>query len=195
MSPRKSKTVVADGPPAPAASNEKTGSAEVVIRDAIKTMSGFKDEDALAKAIPESTAEGNPEKKRKRRTKAEMEAAKGSSLSPEIENDARYKKAVTNMSAFGGAKTVRSAFAVTGAPLQADENEEVEDYFYVISKRYSLDASRSGIFLSVYAILLMLRLICTRLLGTTSASLWSQFEGMFKKETTEPETAEAVAKE
>lgn len=159
---------------------EGMSGAGVEIRDAILNMSGFENEASLAAAIPDSTATSAAEKpKRTRRTKAEMEAAKGGATpNPDME-DKRYRDAVTNMSAFGGAKTVRAAFQTTGKPLDAGEDKEVDDYFYVISKRYGLDASKSGLFLSLYAILLILRLIVTRLMNTTSTNLWSQFAGMF----------------
>jgi hypothetical protein len=173
----------------PAPPPEPLTGAGVEIRDAIKNMSGFENEEQLAAVIPESTATtlAGAETKRKRRTKAEMEAAKGGSIPSELENDPRYKKAVNNMSAFGGAKTVKAAFAVTGKPLDEQETSEVDDYFYVISRKFGLDATKSGLFLSIYAVFLMLRLIVTRMMGVTSINLWSQFSGLFGGQS-EPES-------
>lgn len=161
--------------------------ANVEVRPAVLNMSGFKDETELAAVIPDSTAiaaadESKP--RRKRRTKAEMEAAKGEQSSLAAD-DPRYRDAVNRMSAFGGAATIRTAFAATGKPLDKQEETEVDDYFYVISRKYSLDASQSGIFLSIYAVLLMLRLVATRMMGSTSANLFQQFEGLFKRNETE----------
>ena len=180
----------------PGSKNKKTvqpasapaSTANVEIRDQIKNMSGFPNEEALSAVIPESTAtslgtsEDKPRRKYTKRTPV--------ATSEDVETDQRYKDAVARMSSFGGAEAVRTAFNVTGKPLDEKENGEIDDYFYVISKKYSLDATKSGLFLSLYAVLLLLRLIVTRILGVTSINLFEQFQGLFSNEKEKPEGKE-----
>lgn len=169
------------------------------VRDAIKKMSGFSNEAELSEAIPESTAVNTEAEvpRRKRRTKAEMAASRGETPDSSLETDERYRLATQRMAAFGGAKTIKTAFAATGKPLDVAEDSDVDDYFYVISRKYGLDASKSGIFLAIYAILLMLRLVIVRLMNVNTFDLWSSFEGIFsgKKDVEKEEDPEETETE
>lgn len=149
---------------------------ENATRPEIARMSGHTSLDDLAAAIPGDTTTGAPaDDKPKRGRKPKAEAPEVNPLMA----DKRYSEAVANMSSFGGAKTVKTAFHMTGKPLEDDEEKEVNDLFYVISKKYTLDPANSGIFLSIYSVLMLLRFIGVRFMGTTSNNMWEQFSGIF----------------
>jgi len=172
------------------AKEEKIINTETETRPAIAQMSGYDSPESLEKSLPESTAKnlfGEDSaapivKKRGRKP--------GKKIQPvTMENgDERYNAAVARMSGFGGAQVIKTGFSVTGKPLDDSETTDVDDVFYVLSKNYGLDPSKSAIFMSIYTILLLARMIAVRMMGTTSIDMWSKFDGMFdkkKKETLE----------
>jgi hypothetical protein len=119
------------------------------------------DEESFSESLPESTATMETDKpKRKRRTRAEIDAANGE-LDP-LMSDARYKQAVGNMAGFGGARVIKTLAKLTGKPLDAEEEQDVDDLFYVIAKRSKLDPGASWTVLIIYAVFLVLRLIGVR---------------------------------
>ena len=167
--------------------NEAIGDIET--RPAIAQMSGYDSPESLEKALPESTAKnlfGEGEepapvpsgKKRGRKLKSK------NAVVPIESEDQRYNAAVARMSGFGGAQVIKTGFTVTGRPLDDSEVTDVDDVFYVLSKNYGLDPSKSAIFMSIYVVLLLGRMIAVRMMGTTSVDMWSKFDGMFaaKKE-------------
>lgn len=149
-------------------------------RPAIAQMSGFSDMTALRSAVPDSTMTATPDgKTRKTRIKKDEPV-----IDPNM-TDARYKTAVERMAAFGGSRTVQTAFAVTGKPLDESEKTELDDLTYVASKKYSLDPTSSPLFMGIYTLILLARMIAVRVMGTTSANMWEQFEGLFKSKEAE----------
>ena len=164
-------------------------STETETRPAIAQMSGYDSIESLGNSLPESTAknlfgeDGTAPIAKKRGRKP------GQKSKPVIvaSEDERYNSAVARMSGFGGAQVIKTGFSVTGKPLDDSETTDVDDVFYVLSKNYGLDPSKSAIFMSIYTILLLARMIAVRMMGTTSVDMWSKFDGMFsqKKEARE----------
>ena len=64
--------------------------------------------------------------------------------------DPRYKSAVADMTAFGGARFIKTGFRVAGGimedkeiPLKMDEERRFDDFFYVVSKKSGFDPTRA----------------------------------------------------
>jgi hypothetical protein len=173
---------------------EESTSAETTmpapIREQIKTMSGFSNLEELRSELPETTAAPAEEvrTRRRRRTKAEMEAARGGSENME---DKRYADACANMAAFGGARGIKNVFktaaVVTGKPeieLNKDEAKVWDDFFYVVSKKSNLDVGKTW-YLVTFGILTLMEHVLVRVWQfnqeTFTASLFDFF-GFGKKE-------------
>lgn len=132
------------------------------VREPIRDMLAPGSEESFIESLPSDTSTpaalpGAEEvKTRKPRTpKAPVD-------SDDPMNDARYKKAIGNMSGLGGARIIKVGFQATGKPLQPEESDEVDDLFYVIGKRSKLDPGSSWVILGVYAFFFLCRLIVMR---------------------------------
>ena len=163
-----------------------------LIREPIKQMTGYESAEAMADALPTNTmqppegaAPGEPSK-RKRRTKAEMEAARGKvaysepSLDP-LMDDPRYREAIEEMRTAGLSTTVKTGF--DGAALvtkdddwklEKDEFRKVDNFSYVLSKKYPiLDPSNHWITMALYFFALLGSLIFKRM-AKMNAESWSE---------------------
>lgn len=167
----------------------RTTTAVAETREQIKNMTGFTSEEEMAKAMPDVTAAleatAQPEKKKRGRPKG---SSNNVNNDDPLAGDKRYQDAVGRMASFGASKTIESAFTATGAPLDEEEKQRVEDLSYVAAKQYNLDPTRSPIFMMIYTILLIAQLILVRVAGTTTNDIWKQFSGIFSKKEGEEET-------
>lgn len=155
-------------------------------REAIKNMSGHQSFEELGKVVPEQTAlpgmdTGEAPKKRGRKPGSTNKPKTPTAEIDPLLSDKRYQQAVERMAAFGSSQAIETAFKVTGAPLEAEEKERVNDLTYVASKRYNLDPSRSPVLMAIYTIILLAQLVLVRVAGTTSGEMWKQFQGLFGK--------------
>jgi len=158
------------------------------VREQVKQMSGFASIEELRAAVPESTATPVEPKTRKPRTPRVEET-------DPLMNDPKYRQAIGNMTAFGGKKAVTGSFAVAASALKDERlrlNEEEEqtwdEFFYVVSKRSTLDPS-SPWFLVAYAIVMLLMQVGTRMWERSGYSgLFAMFDKMTpkKKENARP---------
>lgn len=118
------------------------------VREQVKTMSGFNSEEEMLSSLPESTITALPTDeapRRRRRTKAEMEALRageGSAPDPLL-SDRRYQRAVGKGTFYGAPRIVKSGFSLAATIAKQDkirlddaETEDVEDFFYAVSKRH-----------------------------------------------------------
>lgn len=166
-----------------------SASPQVKINNAITQLSGFSSDSDLEASLSQDTNaessndEKKPKQRRKRRTKDEMALARGDNAG----SDERYEQAVQRMNAFGGARTAKAAFVATGRPLDEGEQLEMDDLFYVASKKWGLDPSGSPWLMSLYALLLFARLVVVRAMDTSSTNIWSQFSGLFDGKKDKPD--------
>lgn len=143
------------------------GGGQGEVRGPIKDMLAGGSEDDFKDSLPEQTssedAGGSPEEqapRRKRRSKAEIAAAKGEG--PQAPVDKRLERAKAKASGLGGAALVKSGFQISGKPLDDTEAEDVDDQFYLIAQKAGIDPSGSWLFVALYTLALLARLILSR---------------------------------
>lgn len=177
-------------------------SASEPVRPEVKRMSGFGSKEEMAASLRENTNEQTEELKprRTRRTKAEMQAARGETPIDPNMADPRYRQAIGKMNAFGGPKLISGAFSAVGVatgdktiPLNPEEKTDVDDYFYVLSKRYNvLDPTRHWITMALYFFGMLGTFIFSRILASKSHSLAKQITSWFTGEETGEQKHEAT---
>ena len=163
------------------------------VRGPIKDMLAGGSEADFKDSLPEQTssedAGGSPEEmrpRRKRRTKEELAREKAGT--PAAPVDARLERAKAKASGLGAAKLVESGFAMTSKPLDDTEKEDVEDQFYLITTKAGIDPSGSWLFLILYTVALLGRLILSRTeLGEQVKALVKEFFEKKKEEEAPPE--------
>jgi hypothetical protein len=148
------------------------------VREQVKQMSGHQTEEEMAATLPVNTMTLEetgtaPVARRKRRTKEEMARARGelpaSSPDPNM-SDPKYVKALKDMQAFGGASIIKGGFDVAAIAthdpamkLQEPEEERLDGYFYVMSKKYNvLDPTNHWFTMALYFFGLLGSFIFTR---------------------------------
>jgi hypothetical protein len=135
------------------------------VREPIKDMLAPGSEDDFKESLPEQTVSEDPSSpeetkvRKKRRSKEEMAAARGESAAPV---DKRLERAKSKASGLGGAALVESGFKIAGKPLDDEEKQDVEDQFYLIAVKSGIDPSGSWLFVALYTIALLARLILSR---------------------------------
>jgi hypothetical protein len=181
------------------------------VRPQIKQMTGFETAEEMRAALPENTSLGSPPMdgytpapKRSRRSKEEMAAARAAAgLDVDDPNmlDPRYKKAVENMRSGGLTTAVQAGFktyaVVSKEPsweLQPDEDQKVDDFSYVLSKKYGvLDPTKHWIGMAFYFVALMGTLIFKRAAKLNAESWMKKLHGFFSS--TEDETEKPEQKQ
>ena len=163
------------------------------IREPIKQMTGFSTEKEMSDALPTSTMT-NPDgeaPKRTRRTKAEIAAARGGapgqSEDDVLMQDPKYRKAVEKMRSMGISTTVKSGFNTAALAtddkeweLNDDEVSDVDDFSYVVSKKYPLmDPTRHWIGMAIYFFALLGTLIFKRAAKSKADSWMKKLHSWF----------------
>jgi len=145
------------------------------VRSQIQQMSGYATAEALADAMPDSTVSGDPDKpRRKRRTKEEMAASRGQTSSNATPNDLlsdlRYQKAIERARGMGIPGAVKGGFKVAAVALKdetinitPDEETNLDDSFYILSRRLNFDPANSIYFVVLYPIIIIMQMILVRL--------------------------------
>lgn len=171
------------------------------VREPIKQMTGFSTEGAMAASLPEDTMTNQgdttepPPARRKRRSKAEMEAfragqpSKPPSFDPNMD-DPRYRRAVEKMRAGSGTAVIKGGFkgvalglAQPEIALEPEEELDVEDFFYVMSKRSEwLDPTKSGWTMAIYFFGLLGTLIFKRVAHSQADEWTNSFKRWFGME-------------
>jgi hypothetical protein len=160
------------------------GPAPDAVRTQVKTMTGFGSEAEMAASLPENTITGGegPELtptgriKRKLGPRASTIAARGVQEDPLLQ-DRRYVRAVGKATFFGAPKAVKGAFSVAATiaeqpaiALDEEETEDVDDFFYALSKRRTLGDP----FATWYGSLLYFLAMLGTLIGTRFANAKGQ---------------------
>lgn len=131
-------------------------------RPQITQMLAPEDEKSFEDSLPQSTATMEDKKPRqKRRTKEEMAASRGEVISPGPV-DKRLERAKAKFASLGAGSSIKATFKGFDKPLTDDESEDVDDFFYLMSSKGSLDPSQSWIVLIGCACMLILRLFAVR---------------------------------
>lgn len=165
-------------PPTTAAPNTEP------VRPQIKQMTGFKSAEEMAASLPTDTMTSAPEERpRKYTRKPKQEEAPRDPLL----DDPRYKKAIASMQGFGGPKIVKGGFSAvalaTSEPaiaLNGEEGEQLDDFFYVLGKRYqALDPSGHWFTMLLYFLSMLGTFIFTRVMSSKGNSLQKQLAQWF----------------
>lgn len=80
----------------------------------------------------------------------------------ELENDPLLARARRKFGALGGSAAFKKFFSMIEKPLDSQEEEDVDDYFYLLSKKAAIDPSESWIAMILCAAILVFRLVGTR---------------------------------
>lgn len=121
--------------------------------------------------LPDSTANPLPTEpqKRKRRTRAELEAAgfypKLGTAPASVEvTDPKLEKIKRKFAAMGGGQMVKAGFSrlTPDKPLNDSEAEDVDDYFYMVAAKGGIDPSKNWYMMFLTLFCLLLRLVLTR---------------------------------
>jgi len=138
------------------------GGESTTINQPIKDMLASGDDKSFLESLPEqtSTEESDEHKPRKkRRSKEEMAAARGESPAPVV--DKRLVRAQGKCAGLGLSSMASAGFTMAGKPLNAEEDEDLGDQFYLISNKVGGNAD-SWLFIIIYTIALLARLIMVR---------------------------------
>lgn len=151
------------------------------VREPIKQMSGFATAEEMEASLPANTMtppQGEEKPRRGRRTKAEIEAARGGQvpIADPLLNDPEYKKAIADMQAFGGSGMVNGGFSLAAKishddtmALSSEEKKRFDGFFYVMSKKYTaLDPSGHWFTMLMYFAALLVSSIGTRFVAKKS---------------------------
>lgn len=120
-------------------------------------------------SFPDSTA--NPQlplpEKRKRRTRAEMEAARANgevTSGPATKEDERLEKCKRKFAAMGGGRMVKAGVGrlTPEKPLDKQEQEDVDDYFYMVAAKGGIDPMKNWFTMWLTLFCLLLQLVLSR---------------------------------
>lgn len=113
---------------------------------------------------PEVERPINPETGKPRRSTfgRKMGPRKPKSETSQI-SDPQLERAKRKFSSLGGGRAVKKFFDLIDKPLETDEVEDVDDYFYLLSKKANLDPSESWLMMLFCFIILLSALASARL--------------------------------
>jgi hypothetical protein len=166
-----------DGPsavPGPIKEMFGGGQSDADFKDSLPTQTSAPDEFRL---------EPPPDKPKRKYSKKD----KGSGA--EVTDDPRLERAKAKCSGLGGAALIESGFMAAQKPLDDKEQEDLEDQFYLISIKAGLDPMGSWVFLIVYTVVLLSRLVLVRTELGEEVREWMR-EAFERKE--KPEGQQAV---
>lgn len=176
---------------APSVSSPSTSKAPAPVREQIKNLAGMSKEE-LAKSVPETTAGTIDDKPKRGRKPSEP-------IDP-LMQDERYRKAIGNMTAFGGKRVIKSGFqaaALVAADkdiaLSQEEEENWDDYFYVVAKKSNIDPARPWI-LAITGVMMLFEQIIVRLFKNGTNDFTKQigeFFGFLEKEAPKEEVKQS----
>lgn len=138
------------------------------IRPQVSDMLAPGSEEDFMESLPDSTA--NPEDvtptgRKKRRDAGQPKGPRKPKATPiqgEIVVDEKLERAKKKYASLGGGTAIKSLFVMLDKPLDRGEEEDIDDYFYLLSKKAQLDPSESWIVMFFCALILLGRLLGTR---------------------------------
>jgi len=140
--------------------------ADKVVRDEIKNLSGFNSDEQLESWLPESTVREAP--------LPDMTSAAQTEYTPtgrikkprkkkdETEIDKRKERFKERATGLGGKSIIVTGFEMTDKPLDTDEDEELGDFFYVLSQKANIDPSENWILMGLYFVFMLARFTISR---------------------------------
>lgn len=149
---------------------------EDAVRSQIKGMSGFSSDESFEDALPDSTIEdagAAEELTPTGRKKRKLGPRKPKLVSSEEITDPIIKRFNERANSLGGSELVTTAFKFTGKPLEVEEKDELNDFFYVLSKKGGFDVQSSWFLMGLYCVFMLVRFFIIR------TDLGKQLEGIF----------------
>jgi hypothetical protein len=145
------------------------------VRPQIKGMSGFSSDESFEDALPDSTIEdaGAEELTPTGRKKRKLGPRKSKLISSDEIVDPIVKRFNERANSLGGSELVTTAFKFTGKPLETEEKDELNDFFYVLSKKGGFDVQSSWFLMGLYCVFMLVRFFIIR------TDLGKQLEGIF----------------
>lgn len=189
--------------PLPSVTAQPDASAEPV-RPQIQQMTGHANSEEMEASLPTNTmtlaADADEAPRRKRRTKAEMEASRAGEVADPLMSDPVYRKHIEKMQTKTGGGIVTGGFNIASkvlddpeVALNEDEQDDVKGCFYVASKKFGwgLDPSKSPWAMAFYLFGLIGTFIFKRVAAHKADEWTEQFKRWFKpEEEDEPEKKE-----
>lgn len=157
-----------------ATSTPAPGGAVTEVRGPVKDMLAPGSEENFLDSLPESTsteATLEPPTKRKYTKRTSKE------VTPSTPTDAKLERAKQKCAGGGVAGLATGAFTAAGKPLNTNEYEDLDDQFYLIANKVG-GSGDNWIFIIVYTIALLGRLILVRTQLGEEVSTW--LKEMFK---------------
>lgn len=155
------------------------------INPQVQQMTGHASEDEMVSSLPSDTnTEDNasPDKQARRRRKVKTPPPVAPTPEQQLANDPRYQRAIAKATFLGAPKGVKGAFSLAAKiadkptiALDHNEQEDVDDYFYALSKRRAMFDP----FATWWSSLLYFAVMLATLIGTRFAQ--AQGEQLQKK--------------
>ena len=108
---------------------------------------------------PAEEEQAVPRTRKKRRDSGAPRKAKTITVG---EVDERLERAKKKFSSLGGGQAIKKLFSILDKPLDNEEEEDVDDYFYLLSHKGALDPTQSWIVMILCAVILFGRLVGSR---------------------------------
>jgi len=146
------------------------------VREQIKGMAGYSDDSSFENALPETTIESATETEELTptgRKKRKLGPRKPKLINSEEITDPIIKRFNERANSLGGSELVTTAFKFTGKPLETEEKDELNDFFYVLSKKGGFDVQSSWFLMGLYCVFMLVRFFIIR------TDLGKQLEGIF----------------
>lgn len=154
-------------------------------KEQVREMLGSEGEE-FRESLPENTNEPVDTGEQPRQRKQRVDAGKPRTRKPKVQEPAEIdpilERAKRKFQALGSADVVKGAFRIMDKPLTPKEVEDVDDYFYLVSKNPRIpvaDPTQSLIALGVIFFVLMFKLSMER------SSFADTLKELFKKKPAE----------
>lgn len=134
-------------------------------RQQITDMLAPGSEQEFAESLPESTNvsfELTPPESVGRKRRSDAGVRRKKSAEPSAGDDPILDRAKRKYSTLGGGTAVKKLFDLMEKPLDIQEKEDVDDYFYLLAKKGNLDPSQSWFVMIVCGLILLATLFGSR---------------------------------
>jgi hypothetical protein len=140
------------------------------VRPQVMQMTGHATEEEMISSLPENTNQPTGDDDAPRRTRRPRQPRPVEPEADPLATDKRYQRAVGNGTFLGAPKIVKGGFSIAAKiadkeeiALNEDEAEEVDDYFYALSKRHPLGDPFATWYMSLlYFVAMIATLVGTR---------------------------------
>jgi hypothetical protein len=163
------------------------------VRTPIRDMLASGSEAEFLESLPSQTSSDSMESPEETKPRKKRGPNKKKEQQSDTPVDIRLERAKAKASGLGGAALIESGFKLSGEPLDTQEKEDLDDQFYLIACKAGIDPSGSWLFLILYTVALLARLVLSRTeLGEQIRNLFAPKEEENKQgEASQPEGAAA----